>query len=407
MGVFTARGAQAQAVPAPAPFAFANAKRQKATVPFQMHRNLIIVRVRLNGSGPYNFMLDTGVAVSLLTSPEVADSLCLRRGQQFRVVGAGGQATGLLAYQTDGVRVNLGPAEARAMSLLVLTEDVLNLSAYVGLPVHGILGSELFRSFVVGVEAERGLLQLHVPASYEPPRSARWSSLPLSVEGNKPYLTAPVQLTDSVAVPMKLVLDTGAGHALSLEVGSHPRLELPTPRLAAELGRGLTGIVRGHLGRVAALQLGRYRLPAVLTSYPDSADVRTRTDVPRNGNIGYELLRRFSLVFDYPHQRLLLRPNAKFDEPFEHDMCGLDLLAAGADFRRFMVVRVTPGSPAAEAGIEALDELVSINFLPADSYSLTQLSLLLHSADGRLLFLVLRRPGGELHTAYLRLKRQI
>jgi len=158
---------------------------------------------------------------------------------------------------------------------------------------------------------------------------------------------------------------------------------------------------------VPTLQLGRYTMRSVLTSYPDMADVHRRIDVPRNGNVGYELLKRFSLVIDYPHRRLLLRSNLHLREPFEHDMCGLDLLALSPDYRRYLVLRVEPNSPAAAAGLVPDEELLSINMLPVGVFTLTQLGRIMHSEDGRSILLVLRRPNGELHTASVRLKRQI
>ena len=391
----------------PGPFAFTQPKRHHTTVNFQVQRNLLVVKVLLNGAGPFNFLLDSGVGMSIITSPELADSLRLHRKEYFRVIGMGGTDTGLLAYQTDSVRVELPGAVARHMSWLVLSEDVLNLSGYVGLPISGILGSELFRSFVVTIHSDISSLVLTDPATYRAPHGKRWSSLPLSLENNKAYFTAPVQFNDSLTMPLKLVLDTGASHALSLELDSDPRMMGPTHRLPSDLGRGLSGTVRGFLGRVPILHLGRYALRSVLTSFPDAGDVHRRVDVPRNGNIGYELLKRFSLVIDYPHRRLLLRPNTKFHEPFEHDMSGLDLLATGDDYHRFLILRVLPGSPAATAGLEADEELLTVNFLPVSVFSLTQLDRMLHSEDGRVLLLVLRRPDGNLHTTTLRLKRQI
>ena len=390
-----------------APFEFARAGQHRARVPFLLQRNLLVVSVQLNGAGPYNFLLDTGVGISIITSPALADSLGLPHGQQFRVVGAGGLESGLLAYQTDGVRVTLPGVVAPRMTWLVLSESALNLSGYVGVPIHGIMGSELFRSFVVALRPELSELVLSDPATYRRPRGRQWATVPLTLQNNKAYLTAAVQLTDSLTLPLKLVLDTGASHALSLELDSDPRLVGPAQRLPTDLGQGLGGTVKGYLGRVAALQLGRVRLRAVLASFPNPADVHRRIDVPRNGNIGYELLKRFSLVIDYPHQRLLLRPNVRFRDPFEHDMSGIQLLATGPDYRRFLVLNVLPGSPAAAAGLEANEELLSINFLPVNVFSLTQLDRMLHSEDGRTLLLVLRRPDGNLHTATVRLKRQI
>jgi predicted aspartyl protease len=398
---------EALAQPATGPFHFLRPSKRRVRLPFQQQRNFIIVSARLNGTGPYNFLLDTGAGTSLLTSPLLADSLGLRRGEKFRVIGAGGQTTSLLAYQLANVRLTMPGVEASALNMLVLSEDVLNLSGYVGMPIHGILGPEFFYSFVVTVLPQQNMLLLQSPATFEAPCSSRWASLPLQIEKSKAYVTVPIRLSDSLQLPLKLVLDTGAGHALSLEAGSHPRLQLPAQQLPAELGRGLTGVVRGPHRPGAAQQLGRYQLHSVLTSFPDVADVHGRAEVPRNGNLGFELLKRFAFTIDYSRQRLWLRPNLHFTEPFEHDMSGLDLMAVGPDLHRFQVMRVAAGSPAAEAGILPEEELVAVNFMSASSFSLTQLSHLLHSAHGRSIILVLRRADGELYTTILRLKRQI
>jgi predicted aspartyl protease len=399
------------AVPA---FTFSKPSQHEARMPFSAQRNLIIIAAHLNGRGPYNFLLDTGVGTSLLTDPRLADSLHLTHGQNYHLMGVGGQASSLRAYQTTGVRVSLPGVEAAALNWLVLSSDVLDLSGYVGMPVHGIIGADLFRSFVVGIRPEQRQLVLTAPTHYKAPRGRRWTSLPLVLDQDKAYVTASVQLLGAApgaaALPLRLVLDTGAGHALSIETTADPRLRLPAVRLRTDLGRGLTGIISGSLGRVAAVQLGRYRLPQVLTSFPDSAQVHGRltgTARTRHGNLGYEVLKRFVTVIDYPHGRLLLKPTAALHEPFEHDMCGLDLLAAGPDYRRFLVMRVVPGSPAASAGIAEGEEVVSVNFTPTSYLSISDLNRLLHSQDGRVLFLVLRRADGELYPARVRLKRQI
>ena len=398
-----------------AAFQFARAGRHRARLPFTAQRNLIVLTALLNGRGPYNFLLDTGVGASLLTDPVVAAELGLLRGSEYRLLGVGGTDSGLRAYETTNVRVDLaGSVVAPGMSWLVLNSDVLDLSGYVGMPIHGIIGSDLFRSFVVVIRPEERQLVLHDPATYRAPRGRQWSRIPLVLERDKAYMTVGVQQLSAgpgaAALPLRLLLDTGAGHALSIETTSDQRLRLPPQRLRTDLGRGLTGLISGSLGRVAAVQLGRYHLPQVLTSFPDSTQVHDRlvgSERQRNGSLGYEVLKRFIIVIDYPHQQLLLRPTAALREPFEHDMCGLDLLATGPDYRRYLVQRVVPNSPAAAAGIAEGEELVSINFLPINVFSLTDLSRMLHSQDGRVLLLLLRRPNGELHTANVRLRRQI
>lgn len=397
------------------PFQLMRPRAKRTAFKFDTQRNLIIVAAHLNGQGPYHFLLDTGVSTSLLTNPALGDSLHLVRGEELRVVGAGGEDTPLRAYRTDNVRVELPGLVAPSMTWLLLSDDALNLSAYAGTRIDGILGAELFHSMVVAVWPMRGQLVCYAPSSYRAPRRG-WTTLPLHLNKGKAYLEADIEQlpaaasTSSTPLPLRLVLDTGAGHALSLETNADRRLHLPPGHMRADLGRGLGGVVKGSIGRVAAIRLGRYRLPRVLTSFPDSGQVHQRLrvqDAPRQGNLGFELLKRFNSIIDYPHQRLLLRPNAQTRMPFEHDMSGLGLVAAGPGYRYCLVMSVEAGSPAEEAGIMADEELLAINLLPTGMLPLSEITRLLRAKDGQRLLLVLRRPDGELHSVSLQLRRRI
>lgn len=379
---------------------------RQATLPLLVERNMPLVELYLNGQGPYRFLLDTGVGVSMITDPALADVLHLNRGQPISIAGLGQDAP-LRAYLCAGVRVRLGPAEAPTLPLLLLSDDVFNLSAYVGLPVHGILGYDLFQSFVVTLRPRTAELVLHAPDRYRAPRGRRWRRVPLELEQQRAYVAAAVAQTDAAVDTLRLLLDTGAGHALSLETSSDPRVRLPSLRVRNDLGRGLGGIIHGFLGRVRQIQLAGYALPQVLTSYPDSADVATRVRVARSGNVGFELLRRFDVVIDYAHRQLLLRPNRHYDRPFEQDMTGMELVAAGPELRRYLINSIRAGSPAEQAGLCPGDEVLAVNLLPAGSFSLSQLALLFRTQDRRQVLLLVRHPDGELFVAQLVLARAI
>ncbi len=380
----------------------ARPKARVTAVPLRVRRNLLLVPVYLNGRGPFQFVLDTGVETAILTDPAVRDSLHLPPGQPLLVEGAGEEAA-LRAEYYARVGVSLAGVAPGFMPLTVLSDDALHLSQYVGEPVAGLIGYDIFRAFVVEISAER--LRLHAPEHFRAPRSA--VRVPLAIYAGKPYLRAPlVQQPPADTLTARLLIDTGAGHALSLEIGAHPALRLPTARLRAQLGRGLSGPVNGWLGRIHTLTLGPYALHAPLVSFPDSAAARAKARIPRAGTLGYEVLRRFRVWFDYPGRGLWLQPNARLHAPFEHDMSGCELVARGATMRRFVVAQIEPGRPADQAGLQPDDELIVIDGRSANDYSLSELGQLLRSRAGRTIQLLVRRQG-ELFFATMRLQRAI
>ena len=81
--------ARAQLPGAKPAFQFQRPTQRKVRVPFNFQRNLIIIEVFLNGQGPYNFLLDSGVGISLITDPTLIKPLGLRRGANYTVAGAG------------------------------------------------------------------------------------------------------------------------------------------------------------------------------------------------------------------------------------------------------------------------------------------------------------------------------
>lgn len=395
---------------APAPllaqrfFQFDNPRTKRVTVPFAFHRNLIIIKAYINQKGPFNFMVDTGISLTLIIDPALRDSLKITEGRLIKVVGAG-EEEGLEALITTGLEMSFAGVTAKSLTVAVLSEDVLLLSNYVGIPIHGILGYDLISSFVAEINYSDQQLILHQPGTYQLKRRDR--PIPITLEYQKPYLMATGVLNDSTTMPLKLVVDTGAGHGLSLETGSHPAIQLPHQTIQAQLGRGLGGAINGHLGRVTRLTLHSYNLKNVITSFPDPDHVQAKLErVKRNGNLGNEVLKRFRVVFDYGQSRLILRPNRFYREPFEHDMTGIHLFSEGQDYRRYVIYRVEPGSPAEEAGLQPLDELVSVNLVPVTQMPITQIDKLFRSRDKQVLFLRINRQGESFYTL-LTLRRRI
>jgi membrane-associated protease RseP (regulator of RpoE activity) len=122
------------------------------------------------------------------------------------------------------------------------------------------------------------------------------------------------------------------------------------------------------------------------------------------GILGGEILRRFTVIFDYSRRRMILEPNAHFDQPHDHDKSGLLWRAVGKSFNSFKVFQVIDNSPAAEAGLREGDTLEAVNGAPAASLTLEQLRRNFAQAEGTEYTLRISREGKPAETK-LRLRR--
>jgi len=382
-----------------------NSSRKRHTISFSFHRNLIIIPLFINNKGPYNFLLDTGVGMGLITNPNLMDSLGLAKGNEIKIVGAGENQDELKAYMLPHLKVNMDGIVADDIRFTILSEDVFNLSSYVGLPISGILGHQFFNSFVVRINFIEQQITLYEPSSFKYKRSDG-ASIPFQLEEQRPYLYALATLQNQEQLAIKLIIDTGASHAISLEKRQNAAIKIPEPAYRTHLGWGLNGSIKGYIGRVTSFQLNKYKFKNILSSFPDHEDIAAKTNVGRNGNLGNEVLKRFHVIIDYSRSRLTLKPNAYYRKPFEHDMSGLDIVATGSGYNRYFVSKIEDGSAAAAADILPGDEIVSINARSAKDLNISTIDDMFQTRNGLSMLMILRREG-KLIYRILTLKRRI
>lgn len=130
----------------------------------------LLVPVRINGSGPYDFILDTGATLTCVDR-RMADSLELpeARGRIGLGTGIRGGTGSMRLVEIDSVAVG----EARAEGLTGCALDLEQFRA-TGLEVHGLLGLNFLTSFRVTLDFGAQRLILSDPAraaeSAEPQR---------------------------------------------------------------------------------------------------------------------------------------------------------------------------------------------------------------------------------------------
>lgn len=379
--------------------------KKRETILFKSVKNLIIVPLYINGKGPYNFVLDTGVGIFLITDPSLIDSLALTNLRTITMNGFG-EGKDLSAYISPSLKVDIGHNITGTIAAGILKKDAFDLSAYAGMPVHGLIGYEFFNSFIVRVDYVLNELTVFRPETEFILRKG--IKIPIDIEERKPYVLSEVVISPKQKILAKLIIDTGAGHPLSLETNDGaPFVSLQN--IPANLGVGLSGIIKGYISRISSINLGKFELKNVIAAFPDYNDVAAKVlSVKRNGNIGNNILKRFIVVFDYSRQAMYLRPSIKYKEPFEHDMSGMELLAQGKEYDHFIVSRVEKNSAAYDIGLSEGDELISINFKRASEMNMEEIDGIFRSKDGRNLILdVLLNGTKEIQRVVMTLKRRI
>lgn len=375
-------------------------------IPFEMHANLIVVPVHINDSDTLHFILDTGVSSVIITNPNSLKREKLKFTRKVVLTGAG-EGESLTASVAIGNTLELGKMKATYQNIVVLDQDVLRLSEYVGIPIDGIFGYEVFNNFVVTIDFVNKELLLTKPGSYKY-RSRHGDRYPIVVEDTKPYADVIALVDNGQELPIRVVIDTGAGHALLIDKHADNQIRLPEKVLRAQLGRGLNGVINGNLGRIDKVRFGKYELDNVLASFPDSVSFGMKfARNERQGNIGCELLRRFKVTFNYADRYIVLKPvKRRLKETFEHDMSGIEFRAQGQDFKDYIIDKVVEDSPAWDAGLQEGDELLFINNKSADDLIISEIYKLLQKGEGKEIAMLVRRKG-VIHFAKFQLKRMI
>ena len=337
-------------------------------VTFELNSNKIYLPVKVNSKGPYSFVLDTG-SVSNVLDAERAKSLGIAASGKSEARGAGKGS--LPSSVGKNVDLSVDGAAMRKQNVEVLPINKA-ISFSEGRAVNGLLGSPFFERFVVEIDYANNQVNFHEPGEFRYAGTAE--PIPFELEHGNIFVRANVVLPNGEHVTGKFLIDTGWCAAFSFTspfVRDH-KLPAMTATIVAMAGVGIGGPVTHPIGRINALEFGCYTIKNPVTDFSDATGgVLSQGDF--TGIIGAEVLRRFSVIFDYPQRRMMLQPNAHFDEPYDFDMSGLYVTAEGKDFRTFKVYKVVINSPADAAGVHEGDQIWAINNQPASKFTLEQI----------------------------------
>jgi len=399
-------------------------------LPFQLIHDLVILPVEINGV-ELSFLLDTGVDSTILFNLTEVDSLNVKNATSILLRGLGA-GDPIQAIKSSGNEIRIGKATSESLILYVVYDYEISLSNRVGVPIHGIIGYDFFKDFILEFNYPRQKIDIYDPQSYNYKKCRKCEDLPLTFFMNKPYVTASVKIDGNTELPLNFLIDSGLGDAVWMLSDDNQGIKVPERYFEDFLGFGMGGSVYGLRSRIKSLKLGKFEFKEVTASFPDSLYIQEMQAYKlRNGSIGAQILKRFDLIIDYPKKKLRLSPNKNFNAPFEYDMSGIIIAHTGFSYVKklrsgivpkannqenylpgilvyksdseieftlepqYEIVEIRPNSPAEKAGLQIGDLLIDINGKKAYRFKLSEINSVLSSKEGKRIRFRIMRNGIE------------
>ncbi len=370
-------------------------EKDHISFPYDLEQGFMIVDVKLGGIVPLRMIFDTGAENTILFDKELAEVVNVKFERDIKITGSD-LDTVLHAKIARNVMLKLENCPVVSRDIIVIEHNEFLLREKLGFEINGILGGSFFSNLIIRIDNRRRKIHFFRPEAFD--ESLRgYTEIPIEIIGNKPYLVADVATVSAAPTKTKLLLDTGAALPFLLHTNSDSNLVMPDRTMLGTVGFGLSGPIRGVIGKSEYLKFGEYYYENIITSFQDvhySED--TERTLVRNGILGNLLLNRFDIYIDYTLEKLYIKGRRRYNRDFDYDKSGMSVLAFGPDLNQFMIGSVINGSPSAEAGLKPGDVITKINGRRSSNLSLQGITGLLSMKEDKKIRLIIMRGEEEL-----------
>ncbi len=406
--------------------------KEKISIPFKISNNLIIIPVKINDV-PLNFLLDTGVENTILFSLEETDSVEFNNIEKIKIRGLG-TGNSIDALHSKNNKLQIKEYVDDSHQVFIVLDRNINFSAQLGVTVNGIIGYEFFKNNFVEINYTAKKINVFKNKDFFSKKKLKsYDEIPFSLELDKPYINLKV-LLNSKEINAKVLIDSGGSDSIWLFENDQKEIKSPDLYFDDFLGKGFSGDIHGKRSRIEKILIGSYEIHSSTISFPNKESIAKVDFVSgRNGSIGSGILKRFNILFDYKNQKMYIRKNKNFDEPFNYNMSGMEVQHSGVEWLKeevelkakfvsskvltfqaepakvkynitlipiYKVSTIRSNSPAALAGIIEGDVILKINGKSAYKYKLDEINHLLQSDEERWVTIEVKRTGYNLKTKF-------
>ncbi|HET9818644.1 MAG TPA: PDZ domain-containing protein [Rhodanobacteraceae bacterium] len=323
----------------------------RTTIPFKLVNDVILIPVSVNGHS-LEFAVDTG-GVAILTR---------RAAKRIGIEGKGALQGGGFGKKSVDVAIAKvkklvlgGKVELRNQEFFIF--PIANLSSVLATKFDGSVGYGLLKRFVVRVDYANHKLTFIRSDAFDPADAG--TAVPFTSSGGG----APLVKASIDGIPGVFKIDTGSIAALTLYapyVKSHDLYSRYSATPATIAHWGIGGSSRARFARGGLLKIG-----SVAVNDPVLALSTAKKGASANkriaGNIGGKILKRFTVTFDYAHQKMYLKPNKNYGMPMNYDRSGMWIKGKG---KNLVIKSVMAGGPAEKAGLETGDVITAVDGKP-------------------------------------------
>ena len=404
------------------PFVLQNGIKDK--INFKLINNLIVIPVEVNGA-KLSFLLDTGISKPIIFNfLNLNEELKINQTERIYLRGLG-EGESIEALKSKKNVFKIGKAVNYNQDLYAIFDPSLTFAPKLGLPIHGIIGYDLFKDFIIEVNYSSKYIKLYEPEEFKQKQCKSCKSLPLEFYNNKPYIYGSVSINGKIS-EVKLLIDSGGSDALWLFEDEN--IIVPNKFFNDFLGKGLSGSIYGKRSKLDKFSIAGFELEKINVAFPDSISTALAKKIKgRNGSLSGEVLKRFNIIFDYKKARIILRKNSNFSNPFFYNKSGITIEHSGvrvikelndpdliygnnsnntdrsritlmSNYRyllspAFTVVELREDSPAKKADIKIGDVILSVNGKGAHLYSLQDIVQMFYGDTGKRITLLIDRDG--------------